>query len=1585
MGKALTSYAAEIDLSKEDSNTNVENVKFDVYLDVSDKSKRELEKDINAEDLKLFVSVSVQGGGYLSSGQIEFANCNFKLNNNEEENKLKLDSIQSERGIVKELSIVAVKDEEFDLSLLDMVSQIKLTGEYINNAGEKETVESTKQVKIKWTAENITEENNPIKLEQEIITNKKYEIEGTNKRVIQVAVKSGIENNKYPIEKTEIEIEVPKLGEEYPEEVIVASYGTKATNGKDSIEFGAEEENKAGKWIYNEEEQTVKITVGNEAKDNKVKWGKNGEDKFVVTYVYSENVDTTNFVSSINSTIKLYETKNTELNRTSLITKGNMEEIGDAITIDVEAAEVIYKSNMNLGQETEFEVDWTIGVGYSEIAKGMGIINGQDKLILEDSEINANTYYKSTYINKEEFLKILGENGEITLAYLDGNGEITSAKVINKESQTDENGNICVNYEEKISTLLIATSAPVSEGTIRIKHEKMLNTTEVSKEQISKINKLNSDVQLLVYKDENNEEEVIDSTDVNEILVEEPKTEIEIGIDKTKLSTTQENNVNITVTLKEDELKYRLYNNPTIEIELPKEVKNVEAKNVSILNEEQTGLTAKEAEIVETNTGNKAIKIELEGEQTEYIGQDVQVLINADIETTHLMPTVEREIVVRCANEEEVATDSKKVIIEAEEGILLANKIGKYNGEEPEIEIFKKEDKTGLLNAEAEAIEAEGIETIINNTGEKVENIVVIGKNTAQITMENAEIYYTKDEEVSLNSNWEEEYTEEVTGYKVVIGSIEKEGIIEIPYKLRIPAQIGTNKKIEIGYEVYSGENKIEESGKIVLETEQEVKLELEVTPSVENGAKVYEGNILSYEIKVSNIGEEVARNVEIRNEIPGGTTKVEGTENSWTIEEIKAGESVSKTVQIQVKELGEGETLKTITNTTIVTAPNLKEELKSVTSNIVRKSNISVEIVDYYGDGANIYENGQLKYKTTIKNISGQEITGIEITNKIPEGTTYVKDIAILEDSSFNEITDMNIETKVQDDKVIYNIEKLQANQQIVLLFELKPNLLELDEYEKIITYEVELNADQIERYSVTKNDIVIKPKITMESSSINKSDENRTGYVNSGDILEYTTIICNENKYSQTVVIEGMLPSQLSLVDLQYSLNGEENKPLQIDGGEYYLEETIQPNKTIKIVLSAKVENIVSDSDVVIENSIKCRAKIYDREGFGEDTYRDELNNTIEYKIKGISENPEEPEQPKEPEYPTEPETPTNPENPEEPKEEKTYKISGLAWLDENENGEQEGTEKLLNGILVKIKDAQTKEYLKNENGDNITVTTNENGLYEFEGLKSGKYVVEFEYDKSVYKLTPETRKDSAANVVTTEDNTVVRTGIITITNKDIDGISIGLCLNPIYDLELNKYVSKITVQNGEGTKTYNYDKEQLAKVDIKAKKLAGSIVIVEYTIEVKNKGEVEGYAKTIVDYLSPEFKFNSEMNTSWYEGEDNNLYCVELADEKINPGESKEVKLVVTKTMTEANTGLVNNTAEIYEDFNEYALEDINSVAGNKEEKENDINTADVIITISTGSPILYIGIVIGSMLILGLGIYLINKKIIKRKII
>lgn len=1599
MGKALISYAADTNLSDQNSDTNIDNVKFDVYFDATNKSKKEIEKDINSGDLQLFVSVEVRDGGYLTEGQIEFSNCNFKLKNNE--NKIELDSIQSGKNKEFFVDIMAKKDDLFDLNLLDMVSQIKLTGEYINNKGEKEKVETTKQVKISWTAENITDENNPIKLNQKVITNKIYNVGGTNKRVIQLAVTSGIEKNQYPIKSTEIELNVPKLGELYPEKVVVASYDTIATNGKNSTEFEKVEENetekanKSGKWTYKKDEHKVNITVNNEAVENKVSWAKSGEDKFVVTYIYAENANLANVTSTINSKISLYETKNAELTKTSEIKKENMEEMGDAITVDVTGQDVIYKSNMNIGKDTEFEVDWTIEVGCSEIVQSLAFGNYPDELVLknEDSqeEKDAITYYKSTYINKAEFLKIFGEEGEIYFNYPDSEGNIVVLKTIDNETIPDENGNIRIDYPEKISTLLIQTTNPISEGKLNVKHNKTLDKSSYTTEEIEKINKLNSQVALEAYNYETAKDGVliVELDNAVQINMQEPKTVVEIGVDKENLSTTQNNNVNITVTLKEDDLKYKLYKNPVIEIELPEEVENIKVEEPTILNEAQTGLTIKNKEVTENDNGNKVIKITLEGEQTEYIGQDIQILVNADLQIKKLMPTVREYIKVKCTNDEEIAQNSCSVKFIAEQGMLLANSISNYNNTEPEIEVFKKETKTGLLSAQGEAVTAIGKSTIINNTGDNLQNVIIIGENTAQIKMSDAEVYYTKDAKVSLDSNWIQEYSDDITGYKVVLHSLEIGEVVEIPYDLKIPAKLGTDKNVELKYTVYNETNKLEESPIICLQTEQAVKLSLEVEPTVENGEDVYEGSTLSYNIKVTNTGDTTARNIQINNPVPDGATLIEGT-STLTIEELESGKSVTKTIQIKVNTLPEGEKEKKITNTTIVTALYLEKELKSTITNTVKKAEIIVDIADYYGDGANIYENGQLKYKTTIENVSNQDIKNIEIISNIPEGTKYVSDAVIgykkiITNEFFNieEIEDFEFTKKEEGNKIVYNINNLKPNSQIVILLELTPNSLEENESEKIITYEVEVKADQIDRYVVKKSDTVIKPKITMSHTSINKTEKQRTEYVNAGDILEYTTVINNESNYNQAVVIEGKIPTQLKLKSLKYSINNEEDNDLTVDGGEYYLEKVVNANKTAKIVLIAEVEDINSDNDVSIADSISCRAKIYDRGGFGENIYVCETTDSIEYKIKGIAENTENPaneENPSSPENPVKPEDPTNPK-----KEEKTYKISGIAWLDENENGKQEGTEKLLKGITVKIKDVKTKKYLKDEDGDNIIATTNENGIYEFKGIKAGKYAIEFEYDKATYKLTPQKGKDSVANVVTTGENTIITTDTIIITSKDISNVNIGLCLNPIYDLKLDKYVSKITVQNSAGTKVYNYNKEQLAKVDIKAKKLAGSTVIIEYTIEVTNNGEVPGYAKTIADYLSPELKFNSELNTSWYQGTDNNLYCVELADDIINPGESKQVKLILTKAMTANNTGLVNNTAEIYEDFNEYALKDINSVAGNKEKKENDMSSADVIITVSTGSPILYIGIIIGSMLLLGLGIYLINKKVIMRKVI
>ena len=57
-----------------------------------------------------------------------------------------------------------------------------------------------------------------------------------------------------------------------------------------------------------------------------------------------------------------------------------------------------------------------------------------------------------------------------------------------------------------------------------------------------------------------------------------------------------------------------------------------------------------------------------------------------------------------------------------------------------------------------------------------------------------------------------------------------------------------------------------------------------------------------------------------------------------------------------------------------------------------------------------------------------------------------------------------------------------------------------------------------------------------------------------------------------------------------------------------------------------------------------------------------------------------------------------------------------------------------------------------------------------------------------------------------------------------------------------------------------------------------------------------------------------------------------------------------------MTNENTGVVNNRAEIAEDYNEYGIADVNSTPNNKMSGENDLGSADVIIGISTGGTII-----------------------------
>ena len=125
----------------------------------------------------------------------------------------------------------------------------------------------------------------------------------------------------------------------------------------------------------------------------------------------------------------------------------------------------------------------------------------------------------------------------------------------------------------------------------------------------------------------------------------------------------------------------------------------------------------------------------------------------------------------------------------------------------------------------------------------------------------------------------------------------------------------------------------------------------------------------------------------------------------------------------------------------------------------------------------------------------------------------------------------------------------------------------------------------------------------------------------------------------------------------------------------------------------------------------------------------------------------------------------------------------------------------------------------------------------------------------------------------------------------------------------------------------------------------------------------------------------KFNSSISSNgdnWYTGQDGNLYSTTLSNIELKKGESRTIKLVLTKEMTEDNTGIVNNMAEIYEDYNIYGVSDRNSVPANKAQGENDLGSADSVILIKTGETLIYISVIITTLMILTITVLVIIQK-------
>jgi len=311
-------------------------------------------------------------------------------------------------------------------------------------------------------------------------------------------------------------------------------------------------------------------------------------------------------------------------------------------------------------------------------------------------------------------------------------------------------------------------------------------------------------------------------------------------------------------------------------------------------------------------------------------------------------------------------------------------------------------------------------------------------------------------------------------------------------------------------------------------------------------------------------------------------------------------------------------------------------------------------------------------------------------------------------------------------------------------------------------------------------------------------------------------------------------------------------------------------------------------------------------------------------------------------------------NPENPEQ--NENKITVNGTVWFDVNKNGQKDSNEPNFSGIKVNVFDVSAKTYI-------AETLTDANGRYTLDDMIKGLYILVFEYDTEKYEPTTYMAEgvDPTINskAITYRMNINGKEAIVAVTDtinlqSNLSNINIGLKEKLKFDLELDKYISRVVVQNNNGTKAYDYDGKTLAKVEIHKKQLPGSLVVLEYIIKVKNTGELPGYAKNIVDYIPSGLTFSSELNKDWYIS-DNKLYTKSIENVELQPGEEKELKLILTKTMTNENTGLINNRAEIYQDYNQYGNTDSDSKPNNQIQNEDDFGYADVIIGISTGGSI------------------------------
>lgn len=1016
-----------------------------------------------------------------------------------------------------------------------------------------------------------------------------------------------------------------------------------------------------------------------------------------------------------------------------------------------------------------------------------------------------------------------------------------------------------------------------------------------------------------------------------------------------------------------------------------------------------------------------------------------EVIMYYTNENTSVYETT-RNAKARSANAQTMGIAKASFNIVAPAGVVVANAMKGYGTSGEEVEEISSKEKNVIINAnnQKQTVTIQG--SITNNYTNSIENMMILGRipvkqakvideetslgntftmpMTKKITVEGIQegkfqVYYSENELatkdlINSGNGWKTniEDLSKVKSYLIIVTKQMAAGEkLNFQYQVELPEKLAHANTTSHMYKVYYdnqletatiGESK--KSAILRITTNEAPNLNVKLTANVEDNARVAENQIIKFTAEITNTARVEAQNVKLNMTIPEGTAytkynyaeqkyvEVSQKEVSMPLNNIKPEETLKASYELKIKahEVKEVQDEENYVEPTSDILSTIKHQVKVTATDLENGVFSNTYTLNKVGEKLNIIltvptpedttlTRGETLY-TTISLKANMNLNNVVVTVPVPKGIKVVK--ANYYDSEGKEQASY---LNVQEEKVVLTVPSMQAG----YLQRLQLNL-QIEELTGDFTYRATAVANG-EQEVITSNQLnyhIGTPNFEITQNTLAQK------YIKETQSITYEFNIKNiGDAVATNVVFENKLPEGLTFEKLEYTYGNttktetsalNHTATLRLASFEKGAVLTVKVTAKADLLPENKQDKTLNNVGTIIAQGLEAKSS-------------NAITTIVEYNKEIYGEN----EKPNNPGKPNTPGTNT-PGDSNRPDETLGYRITGTAWIDANKNGKREETEELLPNVKVMLIHKANNQIVKDtKTEEEKIVTTLENGTYEFTNVPEGQYFVVFLYDAGKYSLTQyqaqgvsQSYNSDATSMKITLNNEQTYAGvtnIIRVVSSNIRDIDLGVFVAEKFDLKLDKYISKITVtMPNSKAQTKTFKNSKMVKQEIPAKNVNKSSMVIEYKLVVTNEGQIPGYAKKIVDYLPEDTKFTSELNKEWYYSKQNKeLYNTSLENTVINPGESKEITLVLSMQMTDKAMGsIVNNTAEIYEAYNEQGVKDYDSKEANKEEAEDDFSRADIILSTKTGTTILNVSLILSIILLITIGVIMIKRTVLNQ---